>query len=190
MNEHNKLHNKKEQTQMLNMRDVSSGVSINSQVLEVCNTLKKDCKFRYLVLALSERLDEVVVVSIGQRDKTWEDFIAQLPSNECRFGLFDLEYMDSTRNIRLGKLVFVLWAPELCFVKYKTVYASSLIIIRRKVSWDLEVQASEAADLLLEEVLCRVSPNALPAIDKVATQFRNNLMKSRCQPEVIFWFSE
>jgi ABC-type proline/glycine betaine transport system substrate-binding protein len=98
--------------------------------------------------------------------------------------------MDSTRNIRLGKLVFVLWAPELCFVKYKTVYASNLIIIRRKISWNLEVQASEATDLLLEEVLCRVSPNALPTIDKVATQFRNNLMKSRCQPEVIFWFYE
>ncbi|CAM9701667.1 unnamed protein product [Laminaria digitata] len=65
---------------------------------------------RYFVYKI-ENDAEIVVDTFGDKSKTYDDFTACLPPNECRYGVFDLDF--TTLDGRQGnKLIFISWSPD------------------------------------------------------------------------------
>ena len=66
-------------------------------------------KIKYILYKLNDTYTEIVI------DKTslggdYEDFVEDLPSTECRWGVFDLEYKpDGEGEGKRNKLIFVSW---------------------------------------------------------------------------------
>ncbi len=46
---------------------------------------------------------------MGPSDSTYNEFVATLPQDQCRYGVFDYAYMNADTGQVINKLVFVSW---------------------------------------------------------------------------------
>lgn len=101
---------------------------MNDEAVEAFNAFKlhrAPHDNRYFVYKI-ENDAEIVIDTFGDKSKTYDDFCACLPPNECRYGVFDLDF--TTQDGRQGnKLVFISWSPDTAKIKNKMVYAASKV---------------------------------------------------------------
>jgi len=135
---------------------MSSGVGVNDEVVNKYQELKLGHTHLYVIFRMSDDLKEVIVEKIGDKSKTYEDFVKDLPPNDCRYAVYDFEYDagEGTRN----KILFVVWAPESSKIKAKMMYASTKDALRKKlVGIGCEIQATDLSeidrDIVKERVL-------------------------------------
>ncbi|PWA29762.1 hypothetical protein CCH79_00007747 [Gambusia affinis] len=92
-----------------------------------------------VLFCLSEDRKKIIVeegkqILVGDIGETVEDpygcFVKLLPSNDCRYALYDATY--ETRESKKEDLVFIFWAPESAPLKSKMIYASSKDAIKKK----------------------------------------------------------
>lgn len=106
----------------------TTGVTVNDEAVEMFNAFKlhrAPHDNRYFTYKI-ENDSEIVVDTFGDKSKTYDDFTACLPPTECRYGVFDLDYV--TRDGRdANKLVFISWSPDTAKIKNKMVYAGSKV---------------------------------------------------------------
>merc|ERR1712039_295898 len=101
---------------------------------------------------------KIVVDAEGEKEKTWDDFCAQLPDDEPRYALVDVEFTSEDGRPQ-DKLTFVMWSPDdKCGVKAKVLYASSKDALKKKFPGIMkEVQANDTGDLDFEkEILAKM----------------------------------
>jgi hypothetical protein len=67
--------------------------------------LKKTSK--YIIFILNKEKTEIIVEK-KSTSKDYDDFIADLPENECRWGVYDLEF-EKEEGGRRNKIVFYQW---------------------------------------------------------------------------------
>ena len=79
---------------------------MNSACLETFQELKLRKKHKYIIFNLNKEKTEIIVEKVGPQSE-YDDFLAVLPENECRWGVFDLEY--DTDDGKRTKLVFIHW---------------------------------------------------------------------------------
>ena len=90
-----------------------------------------------------------IVVGKTSDSKSYDDFVADLPPQECRYGIYDVEY-DSGEGQR-NKLVFVTWSPDDAKIKQKMLYASSKDALRKSlVGIQAEVQGTDFSEVAWE----------------------------------------
>jgi Cofilin/tropomyosin-type actin-binding protein len=93
----------------------TSGITANTNCKDAYDRLKTGWKdpskpsevkrYKYIVYALNKTLTEIIVETTSE-DGTWSDFLAALPENEPRWGIFDLEYeKDGLKK----KILFINW---------------------------------------------------------------------------------
>merc|ERR1712080_194466 len=91
---------------------------------------------------------EVVIEKTAPPSSTYSDFCNDLPANECRYGIFDLEYSKSEADGMRQKILFVVWAPDSARIKDKMLTASSKDAIKKQlVGISTEMQATDAGEL-------------------------------------------
>eukprot|EP01087_Luapelamoeba_hula_P020572 TRINITY_DN7041_c0_g2_i1.p1 TRINITY_DN7041_c0_g2~~TRINITY_DN7041_c0_g2_i1.p1 ORF type:complete len:137 (+),score=24.86 TRINITY_DN7041_c0_g2_i1:110-520(+) len=132
-----------------------SGIAIADEVVHKFNELKLAHNTRYLIFKMSDNLTEVVLEKTGAPTATWENFTADLPRDDCRYGIFDFEYEKD--GGRRNKIVFVVWCPETSKIKPKMLYTSTKDSLKKKlVGIGTEVQATDSSEISRAEVLARV----------------------------------
>ncbi len=69
--------------------------------------LKLGHSHRYVIFKMNENNTSVIVDKVAAPNATYDDFVKELPKNDCRYGIYDFEYTieGGARN----KIVFVLW---------------------------------------------------------------------------------
>jgi len=135
---------------------MSSGVSVSDSVLTKYQELKLGHQHRYVVFKLNDTQSEVVVESSAPPTATYEEFVAALPKNDCRYAVFDFDFEDAGRQT--NKILFVVWAPDSAKIKAKMLYASSKDSIRKKlVGVGVEIQATDLAEIDRSAVMEKVS---------------------------------
>jgi cofilin len=142
---------------------MSSGVT----VADVCKTtfeeIKKDKKHRYVIYFIRDE-KQIEVETIGDREKSYEDFITDLQKegpSECRYGVFDFEYthqcQGTTEASKKQKLFLMSWCPDTAKIKKKMLYSSSFDALKKSlVGIQKYIQAtdmSEACESAVEEKL-------------------------------------
>ena len=62
-------------------------------------------------------------------------------------------------GVRRNKLVFITFCPENAKIKHKMVYSSSKDTLKSKLIGILDVQANDAADLALDNIVSKAQSN-------------------------------
>lgn len=84
----------------------ATGVSVDDSVIAQFNDIKLGrVKAKFIIY----RIDNGVIVteSVGNSEN-FEDFVAMMPADDCRYSMYDMNFM--TNDGRPGnKLVFISW---------------------------------------------------------------------------------
>jgi len=135
-----------------------SGISVTDDAINLFYLIKAKCAYKWATWKIDDAGSQVVIAAVGHPSSSdYTDFLASLPEADCRYGLFDYQYMTSEGQ-RLNKLVFYNWAPDNAKVKAKMMYASTKDFFKGHLDGiSLEFQASEVEEIEESEVAAAVS---------------------------------
>nr|BAU71337.1 actin-depolymerizing factor [Sarcocystis fayeri] len=111
---------------------MASGMGVNENCVKRFNELKLRKTLSWIVFKIQET--EIVVEKEGKGDI--KEFMAALPKDDCRFGVYDWG----------SKIQFVLWCPDSAPVKPRMTYASSKDALSKRLD-GVAALALEAHDL-------------------------------------------
>merc|ERR1711916_406766 len=110
----------------------------------------------YLIYAITDDWTEIQLIEAGEKDASYDDFLEELPENECRYAIFDYEFEHDGRA--QSKILFIVWAPDTAKIKAKMLYASSKANFKKKlVGIGSEIQATDLAEIDEESVREKVT---------------------------------
>lgn len=70
--------------------------------------LKTKRNYRYIVFKIEEKIQQVIVETVGEPNDSYEDFTNSLPANECRYTVFDFNFT-TNENCQKSKIFFIAW---------------------------------------------------------------------------------
>ena len=116
--------------------------------------LKLRKKFRYVVYKLNEDNTAIVIEKKVEVCEKYEDFLADLPDDDCRYAVYDFEFEKSPGEGTRNKICFIVWVPDTSKVRQKMLYASSKDAIRKKLAGvATEIQATDMSEVSHDAVL-------------------------------------
>ncbi|XP_016479920.1 actin-depolymerizing factor 10-like [Nicotiana tabacum] len=135
------------------MANSASGIAVSDECKLKFMELKAKRNYRYIVFKIEGQ--QVVVDKVGEQGETHQDFSNSLPSNECRYAVFDYDYT-TDENVQKSKIFFVAWSPETARVRSKMLYASSKDRFRREFDGvQVELQATDPSEMSLDTFIGR-----------------------------------
>ncbi|ODQ67859.1 cofilin [Nadsonia fulvescens var. elongata DSM 6958] len=137
-----------------------SGVTVNDEALTAFNELKLGRKTKYIIFALNDSKTEIVVSSTSNSE-SYDDFLADLPENDCRYAIYDFEYETASGEGKRSKIVFYTWSPDTAPIRPKMVYASSKDSLRRALTGiSADIQGTDFSEVAYDTILEKVSRGA------------------------------
>ncbi|KAJ8464567.1 hypothetical protein OPV22_027119 [Ensete ventricosum] len=114
--------------------------------------LKAKRNYRFIVFKIDEKIQQVTVEKLGQPDETYDDFTASLPADECRYAVFDFDFV-TDELCQKSKIFFISWAPDNSRVRSKMLYASSKDRFKRELDGiQVELQATDPSEMSIDIV--------------------------------------
>ncbi|KAJ0970199.1 hypothetical protein J5N97_023076 [Dioscorea zingiberensis] len=90
------------------MANSASGMAINDECKLKFLELKAKRNFRFIVFKIDEKIQQVMVDKLGNPEQSYEDFTMALPPNECRYAVFDFDFV-TDENCQKSKIFFIAW---------------------------------------------------------------------------------
>ena len=141
----------------------ATGVVVDDEVSNAYQGFKLQSaghKLRYYIYKIEDK-KTIKIEKSGERSKTYEDFCGDLPENESRYGLIDLEF-ETTDGRPTSKLVFITWNPDTAPVREKMLYSGSKEALKTALSGvGIHVNCTDHAELDFETSI-------LPTVRKFA----------------------
>ncbi|KAJ3813278.1 hypothetical protein F5876DRAFT_87194 [Lentinula aff. lateritia] len=119
-------------------------------------TLKLGKKLKYIIFKFSPDNKEIITEKTSESDN-YEDFIADLPEDQCRYAVYDFQYEKEGGGQR-NKVCFFLWNPDAASVRSRMLTASSKDALKK--SFDgihFDIQGSDLSEVSYENVLEKAS---------------------------------
>ncbi|XP_073040270.1 actin-depolymerizing factor 3-like isoform X1 [Primulina eburnea] len=136
--------------------DMAHGCAIwrGSRVHDDCKLkfmeLKAKRTHRFVVYKIEEKQKQVIVEKLGEPAQTYDDFIAHLPAEECRYAVYDFDYLTED-NVPKSRIFFIAWSPDTAKVRSKMIYASSKDRFKRELDGiQVELQATDPTEVGLD----------------------------------------
>ena len=129
----------------------STGVVVDDEVSTLFQSFKlqQGEKLRYITYIIKDK-KTIVIDSKGDRSKTYEDFCEQLPENDCRYGLIDLDFT-TTDGRPTSKLVLVTWNPDTASIRNKMLYSGSKEALKTALNGvGIHINATDNSELDFE----------------------------------------
>ncbi|KAA0871960.1 hypothetical protein EYC94_26090 [Enterobacter hormaechei] len=137
------------------MANAASGMAVHDDCKLRFMELKAKRTHRFIVYKIADK--QVVVETLGEPSKGYEDFTASLPADECRYAVFDFDYM-TEENVPKSRIFFIAWSPDSSKVRNKMIYASSKDRFKRELDGiQVELQATDPSEMDLEVFKSRVN---------------------------------
>lgn len=135
-------------------------MQVDDDIESTFNDFKINKTNRYFTYKI-ENKKKIKIDATGARDASYDDFCKELPEDEPRYGLLDLEF--ETKDGRpTSKLVFLSWNPDSGSIRNKMLYSSSKDSIKNALyGVGIHINATDRAELDLEESI-------LPVVRKFA----------------------
>lgn len=138
-----------------------SGISLSSDAVNIFYLVRSKSKYRWVLWKVNDDATEVVIDAVGDPSSTYQDFLDALPQNDCRYGVYDYEFVAQDGQTH-SKIVFINWAPDTAKVKSKMMYASTKDFFKSRLEGlSVEFQGSDYDEISNEEV-----GNAVKALKK------------------------
>ncbi|URD78657.1 hypothetical protein MUK42_02966 [Musa troglodytarum] len=133
----------------------ASGMAVNDECKLMFLDLKTKRNYRFIIFKIDERIQQVTVEKLGQPEETYDDFTASLPADECRYAVFDFDFV-TDENCQKSKIFFISWAPDTSRVRSKMLYASSKDRFKRELDGiQVELQATDPSEMSIDIVKAR-----------------------------------
>ncbi|KAM0847412.1 hypothetical protein ACQ4PT_055029 [Festuca glaucescens] len=145
--------------------------------------LKAKRSFRFITFKINEQTQQVVVDKLGQPGDTYADFAATMPEGECRYAVFDFDFV-TDENCQKSKIFFISWyadfaatipplivlfflststlklagcrSPDTSRTRSKMLYASSKDRFKRELDGiQVELQATDPSEMSMDIVKSR-----------------------------------
>ncbi|GER50999.1 actin-depolymerizing factor family protein [Striga asiatica] len=135
------------------MANAVSGVAVQDDCKLRFLDLKAKRNYRYIIFKIDGQ--RVVVEKLGQPSLDYDDFAAALPADECRYAVYDFDFVTS-ENCQKSKIFFIAWSPDTSNVRMKMVYASSKDRFKRELDGiQVELQATEPSEMSFDIIKAR-----------------------------------
>ncbi|XP_047325869.1 actin-depolymerizing factor 1-like [Impatiens glandulifera] len=139
------------------MANAASGMAVHDECKLKFMELKTKRTHRYIVYKIEEKQKQVIVEKVGDPSQGYDDFTASLPENECRYAVFDFDFM-TPENVPKSRIFFIAWSPDTSRVRNKMIYASSKDRFKRELDGiQIELQATDPTEMGLDVITSRVS---------------------------------
>lgn len=130
--------------------NASSGMGVDENSKNTFMELKQKKVHRYVIFKVDEKKREVVVEKTGGPAESYDDFAASLPENDCRYAVFDFDFVTS-ENCQKSKIFFIAWSPSTSRIRAKMLYATTKERFRRELDGvHYEIQATDPTEMDLE----------------------------------------
>ena len=90
---------------------MNTGINIPDEVRAEFQALRLKRKYRYIIMKANDAKDGVEVEKTGAREETFDEFKENMPKNNSRWAVYDLEW-NADDGRKLSKLLFILFAPD------------------------------------------------------------------------------
>ncbi|PWA67370.1 Actin-binding, cofilin/tropomyosin type [Artemisia annua] len=74
----------------------SSGMGVADHCKGTFLELQRKKAHRYVIFKINENKNEVVVDKTGSPSESYEDFTSALPENDCRYAVYDFDFVPAT----------------------------------------------------------------------------------------------
>ncbi|CAM0957850.1 unnamed protein product [Alopecurus aequalis] len=159
------------------MANAASGMAVDDECKLRFLELKAKRTHRFIIYKIDDKKKMVVVEKVGEPTLNYDDFAASLPANECRYAIFDYDFV-TEENCQKSKIFFVAWlvlsssglqftplhydalmsqlihfdcryrSPDTARVRSKMIYASSKERFKRELDGiQVELQATDADEV-------------------------------------------
>jgi cofilin len=130
------------------MANAASGIAVHDDCKLRFLELKAKRTHRFIVYKIEEK--QVIVEKLGEPSATYEDFTANLPEDECRYAVYDYDFM-TAENVPKSRITFIAWSPDTSTVRSKMIYASSKDRFKRELDGiQIELQATDPSEMGLD----------------------------------------
>ncbi|KAK1266109.1 hypothetical protein QJS04_geneDACA000441 [Acorus gramineus] len=137
------------------MANSASGMAVHDDCKLRFLELKAKRNYRFIVFKIEEKIQQVTVERLGLPDETYDDFTASLPPNECRYAVFDFDFV-TDENCQKSKIFFIAWSPDTSRVRSKMLYASSKDRFKRELDGiQVELQATDPSEMSIDIIKSR-----------------------------------
>ena len=139
------------------MANAASGMAVDDECKLKFMELKTKRTHRFIVYKIEEKQKQVVVEKVGEPAQSYDDFTACLPENECRYAVYDFDFM-TPENVPKSRIFFIAWSPDTSRVRNKMIYASSKDHFRRQLDGiQIELQATDPTEMDLDVIKSRAN---------------------------------
>ncbi|KAG7568793.1 Actin-depolymerizing factor homology domain [Arabidopsis thaliana x Arabidopsis arenosa] len=134
----------------LSRPNATSGMGVADQSKTTFLELQRKKTHRYVVFKIDESKKQVVVEKTGNPTESYDDFLASLPENDCRYAVYDFDFVTS-ENCQKSKIFFFAWSPSTSRIRAKVLYSTSKDQFRRELQGiHYEIQATDPTEVDLE----------------------------------------
>ena len=136
------------------LQGAKTGVQLHESISGAWNGMKIRRTASYIIFRLNSELREVVIEKEGAPNLGYDDFLNELPPDDCRYAAVAIDY--SLPSGDRSKLVFVLWCPENARVRHKMVYAGTKDTMKKALEGiNLEIQGTDLSEITFEAVVAK-----------------------------------
>ncbi|KAK4492041.1 hypothetical protein RD792_002831, partial [Penstemon davidsonii] len=133
----------------------ASGMAVHDDCKLKFMELKAKRTHRFIVFKIEDK--QIIVEKLGEPTETYEDFAALLPAEECRYAVYDYDFMTG-ENVPKSRIFFIAWCPDTAKVRSKMIYASSKDRFKRELDGiQVELQATDPTEMGLDVFKSRVN---------------------------------
>ncbi|KAG8098382.1 hypothetical protein GUJ93_ZPchr0013g36861 [Zizania palustris] len=130
--------------------NASSGMGVAPDIRDTFLELQMKKAFRYVIFKIEEKQKQVVVEKTGATTESYDDFLASLPENDCRYALYDFDFVTG-ENVQKSKIFFIAWSPSTSRIRAKMLYSTSKDRIKQELDgFHYEIQATDPSEVDLE----------------------------------------
>jgi len=153
------------------MPGVGSGVTVVDECVKEYDAMKTRRAYYGIVYKMSGDMKSIELdttfenptgdesdTTAAQYDKFLNYLLSAEENRDCRYGCYDVRFTTG-EGVRRNKLVFIMFCPENAKIKNKMVYSSSKDTLKSKLIGILDVQANDAADLALDNIIIKCQSN-------------------------------
>ncbi len=88
--------------------NAASGMAVSDECKLKFMELKRKKTYRYIIFKIDQVAQQIILESTGGPEATYEDFASHLPENDCRYGVYDFDFVTDD-NCQKSKIFFVAW---------------------------------------------------------------------------------
>ncbi|KAG8061208.1 hypothetical protein GUJ93_ZPchr0003g16727 [Zizania palustris] len=130
--------------------NASSGMGVAPDIRDTFLELQMKKAFRYVIFKIEEKQKQIVVEKTGAITESYDDFLASLPENDCRYALYDFDFVTG-ENVQKSKIFFIAWSPSTSRIRAKMLYSTSKDRIKQELDgFHYEIQATDPSEVDLE----------------------------------------